>query len=96
MKRLFDMTLATLLLVMLLPMFAAIALTIRVRLGRPVLFRQTRPGLHGRPFMLVKFRTMNETRGEDGNLLPDAQRLSSFGKFLRSTSLGPVDISRHP
>lgn len=56
-------------------------------LGRPVLFRQQRPGLHGKPFTLYKFRTMTDDRDNQGNLLPDADRLNSFGNFLRSTSL---------
>lgn len=64
-----------------------LATLVRLRLGRPVLFRQVRPGLHGRPFMMVKFRTMTDARGPDGALLSDAQRLTPFGRFLRSTSL---------
>ena len=64
-----------------LPLLAALALLVRATLGRPVLFRQRRPGLHGRPFALVKFRTMREGAG------PDAERLTALGRFLRSTSL---------
>lgn len=60
---------------------------VRSRLGRPVFFRQTRPGLRGQPFNMVKFRTMTGARGPDGQLLPDSQRLTSFGRFLRATSL---------
>ena len=87
MKRLFDLTAAALgLLALALPLLALIAL-VRIKLGRPVFFRQTRPGLHGRPFQMVKFRTMTDARGPDGALLPDADRLTPFGRFLRSTSL---------
>ena len=65
----------------------ALALLVRLKLGAPVLFRQQRPGLHGKPFTLYKFRTMIGARDADGNLLPDAERLTSFGRFLRSSSL---------
>lgn len=86
-KRTFDLVVATLLLaVALLPM-AVIALLVAQRLGSPVLFRQTRPGRHGRPFDLIKFRTMTDARDAEGRLLPDADRLPSFGRFLRATSL---------
>lgn len=64
-----------------------LALLIRRKLGSPVLFRQERPGLHGRPFTMVKFRTMSDERGPDGALLPEAQRLTPFGRFLRASSL---------
>lgn len=60
---------------------------VRRKLGSPVFFRQVRPGLHGRPFEMVKFRTMTDARGPDGALLPDSVRLTSFGRFLRATSL---------
>ena len=87
MKRLFDLTAAALgLLALALPLLALIAL-VRIKLGRPVFFRQTRPGLHGQPFQMVKLRTMTDARGPDGALLPDAERLTPFGRFLRSTSL---------
>lgn len=87
MKRLFDL-LASLgmLLVLGLPVLL-LAWMVRHKLGSPVLFRQTRPGLHGRPFTMIKFRTMTDERGPDGELLPDAQRLSPFGLFLRASSL---------
>ena len=86
-KRLFDFTAALLgLIVLALPLLVLMAL-IRRKLGSPVLFRQTRPGLHGQPFEMVKFRTMTDARGPDGALLPDAERLTPFGRFLRSTSL---------
>ena len=64
-----------------------IAAAVRLTLGRPVLFRQSRPGLAGAPFELLKFRSMKDARDRDGNLLPDAERLTKFGRFLRSTSL---------
>lgn len=87
MKRLFDLLLSIgLLLALALPLLLLWAL-LRRKLGSPVLFRQVRPGLHGRPFMMVKFRTMTDERGADGELLPDAQRLTAFGRFLRATSL---------
>jgi lipopolysaccharide/colanic/teichoic acid biosynthesis glycosyltransferase len=60
---------------------------VRRKLGSPVFFRQVRPGLHGKPFEMVKFRTMTSERGPDGQLLPDALRLTPFGRFLRATSL---------
>lgn len=87
MKRFFDFTAALLgLIALALPLLLLMAL-IRRKLGRPVFFRQTRPGLHGQPFEMVKFRTMTDACGPDGALLPDAERLTSFGRFLRSTSL---------
>ena len=64
-----------------------LALLVRRKLGSPVLFRQVRPGLHGQPFEMVKFRTMTDARGADGALLPDAVRLTPFGRFLRASSL---------
>ena len=87
MKRLLDLTAALLgLITLALPLLVLIWL-IRRKLGSPVFFRQTRPGLHGKPFEMVKFRTMTDARGPDGALLPDAKRLTPFGLFLRSTSL---------
>jgi lipopolysaccharide/colanic/teichoic acid biosynthesis glycosyltransferase len=87
MKRLFDFVAALLaLLVLVLPLLA-LAWLIRRKLGSPVLFCQVRPGLQGRPFTMVKFRTMTDERGPDGALLPDAQRLTPFGRFLRASSL---------
>lgn len=73
--------------IVLAPVFVVIALLVRRRLGSPVLFRQRRPGLYGKPFMILKFRTMTDTRDTRGNLLADAERLLPFGRFLRSTSL---------
>lgn len=87
MKRLFDCVAALLALLLLaLPLLALVWL-IRRKLGSPVLFRQVRPGLHGQPFTMVKFRTMTDERGPDGALLPDAQRMTPFGRFLRASSL---------
>ncbi len=86
-KRLCDLALASLALVILWPVMLATALAIRLTLGSPVLFRQERPGLHGKPFTLLKFRTMTDARDAAGNLLPDACRLTPFGRFLRSMSL---------
>ena len=87
MKRLLDFIAALLgLIALALPLLLLIAL-IRRKLGSPVFFRQTRPGLHGQPFEMVKFRTMTDACGPDGALLPDAERLTPFGRVLRSTSL---------
>ena len=82
-----DRALAAAALVVLSPVLGGVALLVRRRLGSPVLFRQVRPGLHGRPFEMVKFRTMTDARSAAGELLPDADRLPAFGQWLRSTSL---------
>jgi len=87
MKRFLDIVASALLLVVLSPLLAIIAWQVRRRLGAPVFFRQTRPGLHGRPFQMIKFRTMRDAEDAEGNPLPDAQRLTPFGQFLRATSL---------
>ena len=87
MKRLFDFLLALLALLLLALPLVVLALLVRRKLGSPVLFRQVRPGLHGQPFEMVKFRTMTDARGADGALLPDAVRLTPFGRFLRASSL---------
>lgn len=86
-KRLFDLALPIPGLVVLLPVLAMAALLVRITLGSPVLFRQIRPGFQGTPFELYKVRTMNNKRAQDGKLLPDAERLTKFGRFLRTTSL---------
>ena len=86
-KRVIDLTASALGLVVLSPILLAIALLIRARLGAPVLFRQTRPGLHARPFTILKFRTMRDAVDANGDPLPDAERLPQLGRFLRSTSL---------
>jgi lipopolysaccharide/colanic/teichoic acid biosynthesis glycosyltransferase len=87
MKRTFDFVIAATLLALLAPLLGVIALLVRLRLGSPVLFRQTRPGLDGRPFELVKFRTMTDASDGAGRLRSDAERLTTFGKRLRATSL---------
>ncbi|MGN6537307.1 MAG: sugar transferase [Mesorhizobium sp.] len=87
MKRLFDMLVSGLALVVLSPFLAALALLVRWHLGKPILFRQVRPGMDARPFEMLKFRSMTDVRAADGTLLPDAERLTRFGRFLRSTSL---------
>jgi lipopolysaccharide/colanic/teichoic acid biosynthesis glycosyltransferase len=86
-KRSFDLLAAVVGLVLLAPVMAAIGLAVRLRLGSPVLFRQIRPGLGGRPFTLVKFRTMRDAADGHGRPLPDSDRLTRFGRLLRSTSL---------
>jgi sugar transferase EpsL len=86
-KRLLDLVLVVPALLVLLPLYFLVAILVRIKLGSPVLFRQQRPGLHGVPFTIIKFRTMIEARDVQGNLLPDGDRLTSFGQFLRSTSL---------
>ncbi len=86
-KRIVDLVGAMLILVAAAPVMLVVAVLIRVRMGRPVLFRQARAGYRGRPFTLVKFRTMRQSRDADGRLLPDAQRITRLGRLLRSTSL---------
>ncbi len=86
-KRTFDIVGAAAAIVVLLPLAAAVALIVRVFLGSPVLFRQSRPGLNGVPFWLVKFRTMTDRRDHAGSLLPDSERLGRLGRFLRAASL---------
>jgi len=86
-KRLVDVAVATTALVVLGPVLMGVALAVRLAMGRPVLFRQVRPGYQGRPFILVKFRTMTEARDADSRLLPDAARITPLGRFLRRTSL---------
>jgi lipopolysaccharide/colanic/teichoic acid biosynthesis glycosyltransferase len=86
-KRILDLVLTVPALVVFLPALVLVAVLVRIRLGSPVLFCQQRPGLHGQPFTLYKFRTMTNVRDAQGNLLPDGERLTHFGRFLRSTSL---------
>ena len=86
-KRFFDFLLALLALLLLALPLVALSLLLRRKLGSPVLFRQVRPGLQGRSFTMVKFRTMTDERGPDGALLPDAHRLTTFGRFMRASSL---------
>lgn len=87
MKRLFDIIVVTITAPFWGPLILALAVWVRIKLGTPVFFRQERPGLHERIFRLMKFRTMTDARDEKGNLLPDAERLTPFGKWLRATSL---------
>ena len=87
MKRFFDLLVSLLLMILLSPLMLVIAILVRVKLGRPVLFSQARPGLHGKLFNIYKFRTMRDLYGPDGQLLPDGERLTSFGRFLRASSL---------
>jgi lipopolysaccharide/colanic/teichoic acid biosynthesis glycosyltransferase len=85
-KRLFDIAVAAVTLFLLAPVLAALAALVRLKLGRPVFFRQVRPGLDGVPFEMIKFRTMTDQRDESGRLRPDEERLTPFGRFLRATS----------
>ena len=86
-KRVFDFITCSFTLLILAPVFALLAFLIRRRLGSPIFFCQVRPGYHGRPFKMVKFRTMRDMVGVDGTQLPDAERMTPFGNFLRSASL---------
>lgn len=86
-KRLFDIGFSFCWLVGFAPLLLVVAILVRLKLGAPVLFIQERPGLRAKPFRMVKFRSMTDARGQDGELLPDEQRLTAFGRFLRSTSL---------
>lgn len=86
-KRLLDILLSLCILVLLSPVYVILIVLVRIKLGSPVFFRQERPGLNGEIFTLYKFRTMTDARDKDGKLLPDKDRLTSFGKFLRSSSL---------
>ena len=86
-KRIFDLLLTVSGFIFILPVLLIVALLVRFIIGTPVLFTQIRPGLQGKPFRIYKFRTMTDKRDVDGSLLPDAERLVSFGRFLRSTSL---------
>lgn len=86
-KRIFDFIVALLgLIILAVPLFV-LSLLVRISLGSPIIFHDRRPGLNGKPFGMIKFRTMTNARGSDGDWLPDAQRLTRFGRFLRSTSL---------
>lgn len=86
-KRWLDFILSLLAIIILSPILLIVALLVRIKLGAPVIFKQKRPGLHEKIFTLYKFRTMTDEKDKDGNLLPDEQRLTKFGKLLRSTSL---------
>ena len=86
-KRAFDIVMSASALLMLAPVIGYVAWQINRQMGSPVLFRQTRPGLNGKPFEMIKFRTMKDALDADGNPLPDSERLTAFGQFLRSSSL---------
>ena len=87
MKRIFDILLSGTALLILLPVLLVVAILVRVNLGKPILFRQVRPGLDGQPFLMIKFRTMLDAVDDNGVPLSDAERLTPFGRFLRSSSL---------
>ncbi len=87
MKRLFDFSVALVALILLSPLLLIVSILVAKNLGRPILFQQVRPGLNGKLFTMVKFRTMTDGKDSNGNLLPDSERLTPFGKFLRSTSI---------
>lgn len=87
MKRFFDIFCSFLVLLIGMPLMLTLSFFIALNLGLPIVFKQARPGFNAKPFNMFKFRTMKQTYGNDGNLLPDDQRMTSFGKFLRSTSL---------
>ncbi len=86
-KRVFDLVVALSALMLLSPLILAVAIAVRVKLGAPIIFRQERPGLHGEAFTICKFRSMVDTRGEDGQLLPGEERTTPFSERLRATSL---------
>ena len=86
-KRILDITIASTALILLSPVYFIVARKVKKNLGSPVLFRQVRPGLHGKPFEMIKFRTMKDAFDAEGNPLPDSERLTPFGQMLRSTSL---------
>jgi len=86
-KRFLDIIIASIALMLLSPLYAFVAYKVKKNLGSPVLFRQVRPGLHGRPFEMIKFRTMKDAIDANGQLLPDSERLTPFGRMLRSSSL---------
>jgi lipopolysaccharide/colanic/teichoic acid biosynthesis glycosyltransferase len=86
-KRFFDIIIASIALILLSPLYFYVAHKVKKHLGSPVLFRQVRPGLHGKPFEMIKFRSMKDAVDAQGNLLLDSERLTPFGKMLRSSSL---------
>ena len=87
MKRAFDLILTLVTAIFWLPLLLVVALIVRIKLGAPVFFRQERPGLNGKPFRMVKFRSMTDARDATGNLLPDEDRLPAFGRWLRASSM---------
>ncbi|WP_322783947.1 sugar transferase [Legionella sp. PATHC038] len=86
-KRFFDVLLASILLIVFMPILIIVGLLIRYRLGSPIFFRQDRPGLHGKTFQVIKFRTMKELYDKQGEVLPDKDRITRFGHFVRASSL---------
>jgi lipopolysaccharide/colanic/teichoic acid biosynthesis glycosyltransferase len=86
-KRIFDLLAASIGLLLISPLLLVLVLLVRVNLGKPVVYKQRRPGYKGKPFLIYKLRTMTEARDERGDLLPDEQRLTSLGRFLRASSL---------
>lgn len=86
-KRLLDIIIASIALILLSPLYFFVAYKVKKNLGSPILFRQVRPGLDGKPFKMIKFRTMKDAVDAQGHPLPDSERLTSFGKMLRATSL---------
>jgi sugar transferase EpsL len=86
-KRAIDVLVSMTALVLLSPILIGIAILVAIYMGRPVIFSHQRPGLNGTPFTMIKFRTMNNKKDAQGNFLPDGERLTTFGKFIRSTSL---------
>lgn len=89
-KRILDIIFSLLLIIICSPIYLVVGILVRVKLGSPVIFKQERPGYRGRIFMLYKFRTMTDEKDSSGNLLPDGERLTKFGKFLRSSSLDEI------
>ena len=88
-----DVVLALLALIALSPILLVVAILVRIKLGSPIIFKQERAGKYGKPYYMYKFRSMADTRDENGELLPDEERLGKFGKLLRSTSLSYSSIS---
>ena len=87
MKKLLDLTISFIVIILLLPIMIFVSIIVRIKLGSPILFKQMRPGLHGNPFNIYKFRTMTNEKDQKGNLLPDEKRLTGFGKIIRRYSL---------
>lgn len=86
-KRILDVMISLVALIILSPLYIVLAVLVKIKLGSPIIFKQARPGLHNKIFTLYKFRTMTDKKDKNGNLLPDSVRLTNFGKLLRSTSL---------
>ena len=89
-KRAIDIFLSLIFILLFWWLYFIVAILVRVKLGSPILFKQDRPGLNNKIFQMYKFRTMTDKKDKDGNLLPDSERLTKFGKFLRSTSLDEI------